>query len=347
MLSSGQREEDLLTVPIPETAVNTPEPEYLSDVSPRHRPWDQHRGEADEVGGIYASSVTRRHQRYAERVAACAQVLEFARDPPQQAGQLFPTPESRRKLTLKTAWFCRVRHCPVCQWRRAQQWQARLYQALPKLLVDFSDTRFLFLTLTIRNCRVDALRSTLGQLAQGWKRLIELRTWPALGWVRAVEITRGKDGSAHPHYHSLLMVPETYFQADYLKQKEWAELWRECLRLTYTPIVDVRVIKQGKKRSWLKVNRVNIPQMWSIVTEILKYSVKPSDMMRDHAWFLAMSDQVLKTRAVAVGGVLKKYLREHADLTSEPGEDEAPGEEAARLFFGWQQEVRRYRRLAR
>lgn len=326
---------DLLTVPIPETVVNQSESEYLSDLSPRHKPWDEHRTEADEVGGIYGASPTRQHQKYADRLGACSQVLEFARDPPGA---------SQRKLKLKTAWFCRVRHCPVCQWRRALQWQARLYQALPKLLVDFSDTRFLFLTLTIRNCRVDALRYTLGQLAQGWKRLIELRVWPAVGWIRAVEITRGKDGSAHPHYHTLLMVPETYFQADYLRQKEWAELWQECLRLNYTPIVDVRVIKQGKQRSWLKVNRVNVPQMWSIVTEILKYSVKPSDMMRDHQWFLTMSDQVVKTRAVAVGGVLKKYLREHADPTSEPGE-EAPPEEAPRLFFGWNQPVKRYRRM--
>lgn len=327
---------DVFTVPIPDPVVNRSEPEYLSDLSPTHKPWDQHRAEADEVGGIYASSETRRHQRYAERVDHCAQVLEFARDP--------PAADQKQKLKLKAAWFCRVRHCPVCQWRRALQWQARLYQALPRLLVDFPTARFIFATFTVRNCQVEHLRYTLGVLAVGWKRLIQLRVWPALGWIRAVEITRAKDGTAHPHYHSLLMVPETYFQADYLKQKEWAELWRQCLRLTYTPVVDVRVIRQGRTRSWLKVNRVSIPQMWAIVSEVLKYSVKPSDMMRDHAWFLTMSDQVVKTRAVAVGGVLKKYLREHADLTSEPGE-EAPSEEATRLFFGWKQPVKRYRRL--
>jgi len=112
----------------------------------------------------------------------------------------------------------------------------------------------------------------------------------------------------------------------------------------YTPVVDVRVIKQSRKKSWLKVNRVSIPQMWSIVSEILKYSVKPSDMMQDHRWFLTMADQVLKTRAVAVGGVLKKYLREHADLMSEPGEKEAT-KEAERLFFGWKPQVQRYRRV--
>src|SRR5262249_6597442 len=51
--------------------------------------------------------------------------------------------------------------------------------------------------------------------------------------------------------------------------------------------------------------------------------------------FLFLADEVLKTRAVAVGGVPKKYLQEHAgdDLTSEPGEGEA-AKEAARSFFG-------------
>lgn len=327
---------DDCTIASHQEARNTPE--YLSDVSPKEKPWDQHRAEADEVGGIYGASSVRRHQRYAERVDACAQVLEFARDPPG-AGQ--------QKYKLKNAWFCRVRHCPVCQWRRALQWQARLYQALPRLLIDYPEARFLFLTLTIRNCGITSLRYTLGVLAQGWKRLIELRVWPALGWIRAVEITRSKDGTAHPHYHCLLMVPEPYFAAGYLKQREWVELWRQCLRIDYTPVVDVRVIRQGKRRSWLRVNRVSIPQMWAIVAEILKYSVKPSDMMGDHKWFLQLVDQVLKTRAVAVGGVLKNYLREHAgDLTSEPGEEEAT-KEAERLFFGWKQQVRRYQQLPR
>lgn len=315
--------------------------EYLSDTSLRHKPWDIHRAEADEVSDIFADSQFSRHRRYATRVEQCSQVLEFARDPPTD---LFQT---NRKLKLTNAWFCRVRHCPVCQWRRALQWQARLYQALPKLLIDYPDARFLFLTLTIKNCRVNELRSTLIHLARAWQRLIQLRIWPADGWIRATEITRSqKDRSAHSHFHVLLMVPPSYFQADYLKQREWAELWQQCLRIDYTPVVDVRVIKQNTKRSRVSVNRVNIPQMWAIVTEILKYTVKPSDMIRDHEWFLSLVDQVHKIRCVAVGGVLKRYLREREknDLLQEPGEEPSI-EDVARLYFGWQQTVRRYRRM--
>jgi len=230
------------------------------------------------------------------------------------------------------------------------QLQARLYQALPRLLVDFPEARFLFLTLTIRNCQVTALRSTLKMMADAWKRLIELKCWPALGWVRSVEITRSKDRSAHPHGHCLLLVPPSYFRGDYLKQSDWAELWRQCLRIDYTPIVHVTVIKQNTKRSSLNVNNVNVSQMWMIVAEILKYTVKPSDMIRDPWWFLTMSDQVTRTRAVAMGGVLKEYLRSRRyrrdDLTEEPAE-EPPASGAVDLFFGWKRQVKHYKRITK
>lgn len=325
---------DLLTLPRVEEQVNAGE--FLRDVSPRHKPWDVHRAEADEVQEAYANG-TVRHQRYAERVEYCSQVISFARDPPG-AGQ--------RKLKLKTAWFCRVRHCPVCQWRRSLMWQAKVYRALPALLKDFPDTRFLFMTLTIRNCEVKDLRETLLTMAKAWKRLTELRQWPARGWVRAVEITRSeKYRTAHPHYHCLLMVPPAYFQGDYLKQDQWAELWRQCLRVDYRPVVDIRTVKLDLVQT---SRRVNEPpkHLWGAIAEILKYAVKPSDMIRDHEWFRELVDQVHKIRGVAVGGVLKRYIteRERQNLLQEPGE-ETPAEGTEQLYFGWKQQVKHYQRI--
>lgn len=335
-MSFARAARDLLTLPRDQEQVKQDQPEeYLSDASPRHKPWDVHRGEADEVQEAYAGGQSH-HQCYAARVEACSQVLEFARDPPG-AGV--------RKYRLKNAWFCRVRHCPVCQWRRSLMWQAKVYRALPSLLRDFPDIRFLFMTLTIRNCPVTDLRHTLDDMAKAWKRLTELRTWPARGWVRAVEITRSqKDRSAHPHYHCLLMVPPAYFQGDYLKQHEWAELWRQCLRINYRPVVDIRAVKLDLVQSSQRVNKPPA-RMWEAVAEILKYAVKPSDMIRDHDWFLELSDQLHKTRAVAIGGILKHYIKERRPekLTEEPGEE--PDVSGEQLFFGWKREVRKYRRL--
>ena len=79
MSSVGKDEDDPPILSLQGGVVN--QDEYLSDLSPRHKPWDVHRSEADEVREAYAGG-TSRHQRYATRVEACSQVLEFARDPP-------------------------------------------------------------------------------------------------------------------------------------------------------------------------------------------------------------------------------------------------------------------------
>jgi hypothetical protein len=86
--------------------------------------------------------------------------------------------------------------------------------------------------------------------------------------------------------------------------------------------------------------------MWAAVAEILKYAVKPSDMIRDHDWFLTLVDQVHHTRGVAIGGILKRYIkeREKEDLTQEPGEE--PVEPKEQLYFRWKQKVRKYRKMA-
>jgi hypothetical protein len=138
------------------------------------------------------------------------------------------------------------------------------------------------------------------------------------------------------------VVPSTYFSGDYLKQRDWAELWQQSLRVDYRPVVDIRVVRPERRLASGKVVPVSW-NIWGAVVEILKYAVKPSDMVRDHDWFLGLVDQVHKTRAMAIGGILKKYIREREreSLTQEPGE-EPLWESYERLLFGWQQQRRRY-----
>jgi hypothetical protein len=140
------------------------------------------------------------------------------------------------------------------------------------------------------------------------------------------------------------MVHPGYFGDGYLKQADWVAMWRDSLRINYNPILDIRVVVPDHKP-----NRRKTPgpcDIWGAVVEILKYSVKVSDMVKDHRWFLTLVDQVWKTKAVVIGGVFKRYIkeREKEDLTSEPGV-EPSADEAERLYFGWKQEVRRYRRV--
>ncbi|MBZ4317371.1 protein rep, partial [Mycobacterium tuberculosis] len=86
-----------------------------------------------------------------------------------------------------------------------------------------------FLTLTVRNCAIGELGETLNRMNMAFQRLKDRKEFrPVQGWIRTTEVTRGSDGSAHPHFHTLMMVPPSMFTRDYVKHDRWVELWREC-----------------------------------------------------------------------------------------------------------------------
>lgn len=292
----------------------------LADLSPRDKPWDKHKGNADTVSSHYAGST---FHRYSQRVQICSDLLEF---------RLVPEDTGVYGLKLSAARFCRVRTCPVCQWRRSLMWKAKAYRAIPKVVEVYPKHRWLFVTFTVKNCPIGELRATLNWMNQSFVRLTKLKVWPAKGWVKSVEVTRGKDGSAHPHLHTLLLVPPSYFSHGYISQAEWAQLWQQCLRVDYQPVVDVQAIKKSLAPTF-------------IIPEVLKYQVKESDLIRDRGWFLELTRQLYKTRAVAVGGLLRDYMR---DLEEEPvdliGESEDPDQvDEGSLYFGWKRQHKKYK----
>jgi hypothetical protein len=87
-------------------------------------------------------------------------------------------------------------------------------------------------------------------------------------------------------------------------------------------------------------------QPMQLVPELLKYCVKESDLVADREWFLELTRQLHKMKAVVVGGVLRQYLQE---LEKEPddlvGKDEQ-GEgdvDEGHLYFGWRQKLKKYK----
>jgi plasmid rolling circle replication initiator protein Rep len=222
-------------------------------------------------------------------------------------------------------------------------WRARFFQALPKLVNEYPTHRFIFLTLTVKNCELTELRSTLAGMNKAWTLLTKRKQFPAVGWVKSVEVTRNaKDNTAHPHFHAVLMVPAGYFKRGYLSQAKWAELWQKSLRVDYTPVVNVKAVKAppGVQEDVLGAGLVRA------VLETLKYGVKESDLVADPDWLHELTQQLHKTRAVAVGGVFKKYISEEEPEDLVHGEDEPDtelSENDPRFYFGWREKTRRYR----
>lgn len=306
--------------PTPKSPQQTDAP-GLAEVSDRDQVWDKHRMNADKVSNHYRGSEC--FDQYSQRIDFCSQLLDFRLVPEPEEGSL--------KLKLSASKFCRVRTCPVCQWRRSLMWKAKAYQALPKVVKDFPKHRWLFLTLTVKNCPVEELRTTLTHINKSFVRLTKLKDWPADGWIKSVEVTRGRDGNAHPHLHALLMVPASYFGVNYVSQVRWVEMWRSSARLDYNPQTHVKAIPKNHNPT-------------EIVPEILKYQVKESDLVANRDWFLELTKQLHKTRAVAVGGVLRSYMSE---LEREPedliGNDKEGELDEGHLYFDWQRQEKKYR----
>jgi len=323
----------------------------LADYSDRDKPWDKHRSDCDEVADIYAPHPE--FQRYAERMSACANLLGYGWENDMETGE--------SAMRLRNAHFCRVRTCPVCQWRRSLAWKARFYQALPEVVEAYPKARWIFLTLTVRNCAIEDLGETLKQMNQSWQRLIQRKALrPVLGWVRTTEVTKGKDGSAHPHFHALLMVPPSWFTRHYIKHARWVELWGDCLKADYAPNVDVRVVKPkhnlktGTDAPATPVEQ-QVAALQGAVMETMKYAVKPDDFVGgdedDEAWFLEYTRQIKRKRFTATGGVLKDALKHEDEMTDEDligdNGDGAADEDESRIAFSWRPSEANYRRAPR
>lgn len=222
-------------------------------------------------------------------------------------------------------------------------WKARALQALPRVLEDHPSHRWLFVTLTAKNCPIQELRETVRGMNDAFKRLTKRKDWPGQGFIKSVEVTRNPvTGEAHPHFHVLILVPSTYFGAKYLTQQKWRELWQSALKVDYLPVVNIKAVKpKGRQKS--AVNPIDA--ISGAIAETLKYSVKPEDLVADPAWLLELTTQLHNTRAVGVGGILRNYFNadEPEDLINT---DESPDTEASdddlTIWFGWREAIARY-----
>ena len=229
----------------------------------------------------------------ADRVENCGSILEFH------------VTEQEKKL--HTANFCRDRFCPMCNWRRSLKVFGQVSQIMDVL--EGRKYRFLFLTLTVRNCSGEDFPRTVQMMFDGWRTLYNnyfrknnvLKGVALKGIVcgsfRSLEVTiNHKTGEFHPHFHVVLAVKADYFHKNYLKQEQWAEMWRKSCGLDYKPIVDIRTVKPKPDK---KTGEMSIA---SAVAEVSKYAAKDED-------YIPRSDDELDGQFSLVGYDRTYYLR--------------------------------------
>lgn len=284
----------------------------LRDVSPIDKPWDRHKLETQRLARIFSRETDDPwFHSQAARMEECAQSLTFG--------------DCGGEYKLVRASFCRCRLCSNCQWRRSLFWRARFFQALPSIMAEYAGHVPLFLTLTVKNCPVEELGDTVTLIRDAWNRLKGRRFFKdsVAGWIRAVEVTRGKDGNAHPHCHIILLVhPYMMSGRGYVTQSQWAEHWRTALKADYTPIVDIRRISERATKKREHLGLLKLPAgvsagLGRAVLEVAKYATKTGDMLgehgSDHGWLFEYARQVDGRRFIGAGGCFKDVLKKGGD----------------------------------
>lgn len=241
----------------------------------------------------------------AQNINSCGNYLDFS---------IWQGDSGEVAKRLKMANFCKFRFCPICTKIKALKDSKNIIGRI-NALKNKREVEFLMLTLTVKNVPMADLRVQIKILSESFKRLKETKQFQKsiLGYVRAIEFLGDgtKNGEAHPHFHTLLVVSKNYFKKNYISHEKWKSMWKDALRIDYEPFVDVRRIKSNKKNPHLK-------KEVSAVFEVIKYTIKPAKLknMPDDV-FNFLVEQTKGVRQFNIGGVLKNIKPIENDLFNE------------------------------
>ena len=304
----------------------------LNDVSASgyRRPWKEKK--LDNL--TYADYLEVLNFKKAHNVKDCGETLEFVK-----------TKDGH--LKLYRTWFCHSRLCPLCAWRYSIKNTYEVSKILDTAKELNEETEFLFLTLTVRNVDLLALKGTLKGVHEGFRRLMQYKRVSSVvqGYIRSTEITINQStNQAHPHVHAVLVVPKGYARRKQLKRyidvTEWQALWRKALKADYDPIVNIQKIK-ARKRKGKKAEKSEL----AAAKETAKYQVKSSDYItgdrqRDLLYIEHLEQALANTRQFGYGGVLKEIrhdlkLDEHEDDLINIDDEKESEKEPEKVTYKW------------
>lgn len=268
----------------------------LSQDNPEAQTWADYKHQADVVSWAFRPHANEKVQRWSQRIANCGKFLTYGYTPHAEGYQ----------RELVTARLCRVRTCPICQWRRSLKLTAEVGEKLHKICKEGSGLAPVMLTLTIRNCDVSELRETIQSMLRAWSKMTRRVIFKDVQhWARSVEVTRGRKRittDSHPHVHILMVLPIEKVTTDFMTNDVWAREWQDLLGLDYLPVCDIRPINQTNKGG---------------IREVLKYAVKPSEETAISGWLAEVSLQIDGLRMFAAS----KNLRIKDELEEEATDD--------------------------
>ena len=267
----------------------------------KQRKWSQYKKRAMAVSNAYRKFEG--DASFSKRMGECGAWLRFL---VCQAGH---------GMLLVAAIFCQCRLCPLCQWRRSLIMFHQVKELAHEHVKYYKSDIPLLLTLTVPNVSAKQLSERLGLMQKSWNRLMNRNPVKRIcrSWFRALEITYNANrDDYHPHFHVLIMVPESYFKRDrdlYIERDEWLWMWQEVTGISEITQVDIRRVKKLRKGTAIE----------SVAAEVAKYATKPGDYVRKLSNGLceanaevveALHVALRRRRLVAFGGKFKEYRKQ-------------------------------------
>lgn len=183
----------------------------------------------------------------------------------------FTKKDNARKLSYINS--CKVRLCPMCAWRRSIKVYREARTVFDYLINEYDSSRFLFLTLTVKNVKGEDLQNEITALLKACNLLFKYKAIKkfTLGVMRSLEVTYNeKTNEFHPHLHCLVHTTyNSYCGRNYLTNSDFARLWQKALKINYIPVIDIRSFRPRDEK-----------QKGRELAEMAKYSVKPSDYIK-------------------------------------------------------------------
>jgi plasmid rolling circle replication initiator protein Rep len=265
--------------------------------------------QAEKVAAIFETTSDPDFKKRAERIRGCANRYGIKYE------------KATGKKVGAVVYRCRDRFCTTCQSFKAREIRGRVRDAIELQRAVWPGMVYAHLTLTCRNVPVEKLAAELERMSKAFGRMTKRKEWPAIGYVRFLEVTRGADGHAHPHYHVILALHPDYFtdrgaDASYLPHDRWRKLWQEALGATYAPMLNIHVIRptaQNMKKFRAKGIRKEEWQSQAVieaVAELAKYPFKHDDRLTaDPGWFLELCGQLRNANIYSPGGVFRPTMK--------------------------------------
>lgn len=270
---------------------------YLTEVSANGEKWDFRKA----YSRIAAELLEIIDKKKSQRIRECCDYLSLAW---QEAAT------GERSCRVSASNRCKAsKLCAICAATKTNQWRRELQTVLPQIAKEHPDYRYLFLTVTVTNPAITDLRSNLRHMTKSWSRMMRRKEMRCVkGFLRATEVTIGKDGpmQAHPHFHILLLVPGEYFTSNmYLTHQQWIDLWVQSARLDYRPSVQIKAVKDTDRAVEETI-------------KIASYSISMADALQQPEWFREYYKQTLKLQFTNAGGIIKEWLKDVENTEEQP-----------------------------